>query len=100
MVVKTKCGNEIVPEQIQKYKNTLIAFREGELQPEYRTITTYRIDAEAENKLSSIRWTIALSTIIFILVVAICIFKIRQFNQSIHKTKIEITDQRRDLKGY
>lgn len=95
--IASKCSNPIKHSQIQKYKNTLAAFREGSLLSEYVTITQYRVDEDSEKQLKSLRTTFILMILVFIGVVVGLGWKIRQFNKSILETKVEIEAERMKL---
>ena len=80
---------------MQKYRNTLIAIREGTLSQEYKKTTKYRIDLDSEKKVKSLNTTFVIVLIVFLLLTFVLLYKIRQFRTSIIDSRLAIVEERK-----
>ena len=94
LTVKTECSNPIAISDAQKYTNTLLALREGSLKSEYQSITLYREDAQSEKRVDKINTAFPIMISVWIILVAVCLWKIRQFSNSLKETKVQIENER------
>ena len=94
LTVKTECSSPIAISDAQKYTNTLLALREGSLKSEYQSITLYREDAQSEKRVDKINTAFPIMISVWIILVAVCLWKIRQFSNSLKETKVQIENER------
>jgi len=82
---------------IPKYQATLTALRSGKLLSEYVNIKEYRIDEESERRVGTLQTVLPILIIGTILVCLALVWKIRQYNRSIIKTKALIVEAQATL---
>ena len=60
-------------------------------------VSSYRTDEGSEKRVSTYNTAIAIIVIFFIVILALCIWKIKQYNKSIQDSKAEILEQKDKL---
>jgi sensor domain CHASE-containing protein len=78
--------------------STISAVRDGSLKQDYVKITKYQTDEDSEKRVKTLSTVLPIVVVGVVLVILICLWKIKQYTVSLKETEMEIENQDKILR--